>query len=64
MSYYLFADGKCLGVVDADQREELRYLDHLAGIDFVPVAAPVEPSVKTLAGGDSAAALGIARGLF
>lgn len=48
MSYYLLADGRCLGVIDTNQREGLSYLDHLAGIMFVPAVAPVSAQIADL----------------
>lgn len=47
MSFYLFADGQLLGIVSADQREDLE-LDHLRGIEFIEVAADVEACVTDL----------------
>ncbi len=47
MSYYLIADGKLLGVVSEDQRQGLA-LDHLLGIEFIPLAGQVETCVKDL----------------
>jgi len=47
LSYYLFVDGGLLGVVDPEQREELE-LEHLRGVEFVPVVAEIEACVRDL----------------